>query len=630
MASTRPTRRSSRKPSPSVRKRETTDAAGRDGPITIPSSQPEKPVPAVMPQETANPVKQTFLDQWIEPPLRTPAPSFQDYKGLERQGVLLNMQPLGAMPPAKLTAKTKTDSSNRVSKSKNKKAKKAKKRKGARNGVSTNGTTVQTTPDPVVTPARRSVSTKAEDRASKTPSGTRGTMLEQLITSKTPTKSPVKPSIAPSPSQSLLSGRASNGKAGIDAVVTKAIEKATAAGQDTLVLALQKLYADSQEDASFTELLEAVLTQTANITQVADFQKYMKVARALSKSNASKANHSRPSSAEETTPGSMESSKKSTQRILLRMGADPRKTPVEKERDIKARPVEAETAATNDSSHDGMVSQPNKAPKMKKGPKKGVPTVRIPNPRDGVQTRASSASMSRSSSNQSSSALSSVGSVGPEQALAVGSRSSSTLTRKNKMVPISKTANGPITTNGADASDASSISNQLHRHPPSHSSRSSPITQPATAATTASGTTTTTTNHTASKRSSTNAGLDTADVENGAAVETSRKRPRKTKSFGGYAVEDSFVRSVAESDLATATATTTKSAVRPKRLLDGTFKGVTGDASNQSGVPSASNVGDDGSGPATAELDSASRPGTPHASGRPAKKAKKTPRVKMS
>ena len=43
----------------------------------------------------------TFLDNWVEPPLRAPAPSFEDYKGLERHGVLEKMLPLGEKPTPK-------------------------------------------------------------------------------------------------------------------------------------------------------------------------------------------------------------------------------------------------------------------------------------------------------------------------------------------------------------------------------------------------------------------------------------------------------------------------------------------------------------------------------------------------
>jgi hypothetical protein len=44
---------------------------------------------------------------WVEPPLRAPAPSFEDSRGLERVGVLENMQPLGTAPTHRLLQKLK-------------------------------------------------------------------------------------------------------------------------------------------------------------------------------------------------------------------------------------------------------------------------------------------------------------------------------------------------------------------------------------------------------------------------------------------------------------------------------------------------------------------------------------------
>lgn len=51
--------------------------------------------------------QQTSLDKWIEPNVRTAVPSFEDTKGLERVGVLENMQPLGVPPSHRLLQKLK-------------------------------------------------------------------------------------------------------------------------------------------------------------------------------------------------------------------------------------------------------------------------------------------------------------------------------------------------------------------------------------------------------------------------------------------------------------------------------------------------------------------------------------------
>ena len=50
---------------------------------------------------------QSSLDAWIEPAVRAPAPSFEDSRGLERVGVLENMQPLGTAPTQRLLQKLK-------------------------------------------------------------------------------------------------------------------------------------------------------------------------------------------------------------------------------------------------------------------------------------------------------------------------------------------------------------------------------------------------------------------------------------------------------------------------------------------------------------------------------------------
>lgn len=51
--------------------------------------------------------QQSSLDAWIEPPVRPAVPSFEDTKGLERVGVLENMQPLGVAPTQRMLQKLK-------------------------------------------------------------------------------------------------------------------------------------------------------------------------------------------------------------------------------------------------------------------------------------------------------------------------------------------------------------------------------------------------------------------------------------------------------------------------------------------------------------------------------------------
>lgn len=57
--------------------------------------------------ERARDAPKTFLDKWVEPPLRTPVPSFEDHRGLERVGVLEHFQPFGQPPTQKFLQKLK-------------------------------------------------------------------------------------------------------------------------------------------------------------------------------------------------------------------------------------------------------------------------------------------------------------------------------------------------------------------------------------------------------------------------------------------------------------------------------------------------------------------------------------------
>jgi hypothetical protein len=57
--------------------------------------------------ERAKEGPKTFMEKWVEPPLRAPVPSFEDHRGLERVGVLEHFQPLGQPPTQKFLQKLK-------------------------------------------------------------------------------------------------------------------------------------------------------------------------------------------------------------------------------------------------------------------------------------------------------------------------------------------------------------------------------------------------------------------------------------------------------------------------------------------------------------------------------------------
>ena len=97
MSSTRSTRKSSRRSSPH-----------RNTLESVPPAAPDR-----------EKKEKTFLDKWVEPPLRPPAPSFEDHRGLERHGVLEYMAPLGTLPSAKVKARIKAEPPRRVTQVKN-------------------------------------------------------------------------------------------------------------------------------------------------------------------------------------------------------------------------------------------------------------------------------------------------------------------------------------------------------------------------------------------------------------------------------------------------------------------------------------------------------------------------------
>lgn len=90
--------------------------ANRDPAATSnsPSTQTHSDATGSSQKENMRPLEakrtKTFMDNWVEPPLPPPAPSFTDYPHLriERHGVLEGMAPLGTLPSAKVKKLVKT------------------------------------------------------------------------------------------------------------------------------------------------------------------------------------------------------------------------------------------------------------------------------------------------------------------------------------------------------------------------------------------------------------------------------------------------------------------------------------------------------------------------------------------
>jgi len=70
----------------------------------LPPTAKNSPASITEPRKEKAEKTQSLLDGWVEPPVKAPVPSFEDY-GLARHGVLENMAPLGVPPSSKIKAK---------------------------------------------------------------------------------------------------------------------------------------------------------------------------------------------------------------------------------------------------------------------------------------------------------------------------------------------------------------------------------------------------------------------------------------------------------------------------------------------------------------------------------------------
>ena len=219
-------------------------------------------------------------DTWKEPPLRVPAPSFEDYKGLERHGVLEHMAPLGSMPTQKVRLRVKQYEPPR--------------RGLLVKAMETSAATkepVKAVEVPVT--RRRSESRRVDERSTRTqPLRARdddqeynpaATIIKPGVVKSTPTRN----SLAPIPSSQTTAGRER-----LREIVVSAVERARELGNETLGLAVQKLFEESLENRTLAELLDAVLSQRPTPRQATDFQAYIKIARKRIKAEASRSRRS--------------------------------------------------------------------------------------------------------------------------------------------------------------------------------------------------------------------------------------------------------------------------------------------------------------------------------------------------
>ncbi|KAI9678917.1 MAG: hypothetical protein M1829_001902 [Trizodia sp. TS-e1964] len=239
MSSSRPTRQSSRRlSSPFIR-------AGKD-PGTPPTER----------EKGSGDAKKTFMDNWVEPPLRheSISPSRENIKAAQRNGTVDMKAPRGTLAGPKAKAKSKLLKPKRVAEV-----------KGVDSYVPK-----QPSVDQRSSITTRSSEVKKEvDRAPKPPS-------TPQAPSTTSTRSSSR---APLPNLETRSSQTPTKRESFKLVVDAAVTKATSNGNPQLGLALQSLYASSLSDYFVYHLLVSVFTGVPTKEQLADFQRRIKAAR---------------------------------------------------------------------------------------------------------------------------------------------------------------------------------------------------------------------------------------------------------------------------------------------------------------------------------------------------------------
>ena len=217
--------------------------------------------------------------EWSEPPLRAPAPSFEDYKGLERHGVLEHMAPLGTFPGQKVKTRLKHhEPTRRIVPLKNGEARRAREEMNTPEPVSSLGT-------------RRSEPRKIEERLGKIPSSRdidQDSDYNPKGSAKTTT---IKAASTPAAPLGTPTSRTGVGQTRLQQIVESAIDRSRELGDPALGIALKQLYEESLRNSVVADLLEAVLSQKPTSQQTAEFQSYIKAARKQIRATDDSAKH---------------------------------------------------------------------------------------------------------------------------------------------------------------------------------------------------------------------------------------------------------------------------------------------------------------------------------------------------
>ncbi len=206
----------------------------------------------------------TFMDAWVEPPIRPPAPSFMEYPHLDivRHGVLENMAPLGTMPSSKVRKLAKAEGPRRVTLV----------RKGEPSISAASTPREAVTPEPPVIPSRRRSESHKMDEAEWNP--------QTPVAQTSARKSTIRDTASLPPMASPYSASVSPIKAArelqrTDRIVDFACREALAAGRIHTRYALRSLYDDHRSNPRIVRLIELVAMQEATDEEQAEFRSLM-------------------------------------------------------------------------------------------------------------------------------------------------------------------------------------------------------------------------------------------------------------------------------------------------------------------------------------------------------------------
>ena len=555
---------------------------------------------AALDAEEADLKKKTFMDKWVEPPLRSPVPSYQDY-GLERGGVLEQMRPLGQMPPQKAQAQVK-----RLIHLKN-------------------GNLSSSTKEVPAPPAESTESTGSTKGESHTAERTRS-QTPPAQSKPAAEKAAVRPPskiFAVKPANTRLSiptgVAATKDQQRLARIMEQAIDRANSVGDETMALALKKLFRDSFSDERLYQILETTLspgTQTEAEQKV--FQSYVKEARHLFKK-----------------PKSHSSSAQKSARSEGPASASPSKSPSKPQRSGAASGTrhmvnQGEATATLQPSITTASTSRSSTPttRARRSEMNGIKSLSSTDKAQPDKDSGQRATRSKSNS----SAVSSLTSIGSSEMEPSGAFRPPSLDgeadaqqNKNASRPENPALSQPT---ASSASSASSPSTDHHHH-----AHRSPGPKLHTFMTTSS----TTNGHvkhsksksaTSLKRDSAVADLDDDSRD----AELAAKRKKYERTFGDAPIQESALRG----SLVGGQSSITQPA--GAKLSSAQLKNASAKALQLHSINGKRKMREEDDAPLSASssafgdhpVPSLSRPETPTNLGRPAKKAKKAPRVKTS